>query len=43
MVDADVASLGKDKEIMQSCAYNFPAVLDSLGHTKWESDLFKVY
>ena len=43
MVDADVASLGKDKEIMQSCAYNFPAVLDSLGHTKWQSDLFKVY
>lgn len=35
MVDADVASLGKDKEIMQSCAYNFPAVLDSLGQTKW--------
>lgn len=43
MIDADVASLGKDKEIIYSCAYNFPAVLDALGSNKWESDLYKVY
>lgn len=43
MVDADVAQLGKEKEIIYSCAYNFPAVLDALGPNKWESDLLKVY
>jgi hypothetical protein len=43
MVDSDVASLGKEKEIIYSCAYNFPAVIDALGTTKWETELFKVY
>ena len=35
MADNDVTSLGKDNEITYSCAYNFPAVLDSVGRERW--------
>ena len=31
MADNDIANLGKDNEILYSCAYNFPAVLDAVG------------
>jgi serine/threonine-protein phosphatase 4 regulatory subunit 1 len=43
MADNDVTSLGKDNEVIYSCAYNFPAVLDAVGREKWESDLLRVY
>lgn len=43
MTDNDVNSLSKDNEIIYSCAYNFPAVLDAVGKEKWETDLWKVY
>lgn len=35
MIDSDVNSIGKDNEIIYSCAYNFPAVLDALGSARW--------
>jgi hypothetical protein len=31
MADNDVNSLSKENEIIYSCAYNFPAVLDAVG------------
>lgn len=43
MPDSDVNGLSKENEIIFSCAYNFPAVLDAVGRDKWESDLWKVY
>ena len=43
MVDPDISGLGKDNEITYSCAFNFPAVLDAVGRSRWESDLLKVY
>jgi serine/threonine-protein phosphatase 4 regulatory subunit 1 len=43
MADNDVNSLSKDNEIIYSCAYNFPAVLDTVNKEKWETDLWKVY
>lgn len=43
MTDNDINSLSKDNEIIYSCAFNFPAVLDSVGKEKWESDLWRVY
>ncbi len=43
MADNDINSLGKENEVIYSCAYNFPAVLDSVGKERWESDLWKVY
>ena len=43
MPDSDVNGLSKENEIIFSCAYNFPAVLDAVGREKWESDLWKVY
>ena len=36
MIDSDVNSIGKDNEIIVSCAFNFPAVLDALGSGRWE-------
>ena len=35
MIDSDINSLGKDNQIIYNCAYNFPAVLDALGPTRW--------
>ena len=35
MVESEINSIGKDNEIIYSCAYNFPAVLDALGPEKW--------
>lgn len=43
MADNDVNSLTKDNEIIYSCAYNFPAVLDAVGKERWESDLWRVF
>jgi serine/threonine-protein phosphatase 4 regulatory subunit 1 len=43
MTDSEVNSLSKDNEIIYSCAFNFPAVLDAVGRDKWESELWKVY
>ena len=43
MADNDVNSLTKDNEIIYSCAYNFPAVLDAVGRERWESDLWRVF
>lgn len=43
MADNDINSLGKDNEIVYSCAYNLPAVLDALGAAHWESELWKLY
>lgn len=43
MVEPEIAGLGKDNELVYSCAFNFPAVLDAVGRGKWESDLLKVY
>ncbi len=31
MVDNDISNLARDNEILYSCAYNFPAVLDAVG------------
>lgn len=43
MADNDVNTLTRENDIIYSCAYNFPAVLDAVGREKWESDLWKVY
>ena len=43
MADNEINSIGKDNEIIYSCAYNFPAVLNALGKEKWEIPLWKVY
>ena len=42
MPDNDINSIGRDNEIAYSCAYNFPAVVDALGKTRWP-ELHKVY
>ena len=43
MADNDVNNLGRDNEIILNCAYNFPAVLLSVGRERWETDLWRVY
>lgn len=43
MAEGEVAGLGKDNELVVSCAFNFPAVLDAMGREKWEPDLVKLY
>ena len=43
MPDSEVNGLSKENQIIYSCAFNFPAVLDAVGREKWESDLWKVY
>lgn len=43
MADNDVNNIGKENEILFSCAYNFPAVLDAIGKERWEIDLHRVY
>lgn len=42
MADNDVNSIGRENEIIYSCAYNFPAVIDALGKERWV-DLHKLY
>lgn len=43
MIDSSISSLSPEKEILFACAYNFPAVLLTLGPSKWPtlSTLFK--
>lgn len=43
MAESEVNGLSKENEIIYSCAFNFPAVLEAVGREKWESDLWKVY
>ena len=43
MADNDINNLSKQNEIVYSCAYKFPAVLNSVGKERWESDLWKIY
>lgn len=31
MTENDVNSIGRDNEVIYSCAFNFPAVVDALG------------
>ena len=42
MIDNDVNSIGRDNEIIYSCAFHFPAVVDVLGSNRWP-ELYKVY
>ena len=35
MADNEINSIGKDNEIIYSCAYNFPAVLNAIGKERW--------
>ena len=42
MTDNDINSIGRDNEVIYSCAYNFPAVVDALGKERWV-ELYKVY
>lgn len=35
MPEAEVNNLSKENEIIYSCAYNFPAVLDAVGRQRW--------
>lgn len=35
MIDNDVNSIGRENEIMYSCAFHFPAVADVLGPARW--------
>lgn len=35
MATTELEGISHDNDIIYSCAYNFPAVLDALGSTKW--------
>jgi hypothetical protein len=35
MVDSDLNSLSKENDIIYSCAFNFPAVIDAVGKQYW--------
>jgi len=35
MPDNDINSLGKENDIIESCAFHFPAVVDALGASRW--------
>jgi len=43
MPDNDINTLTKNNDIIYSCAYNLPAVLDAIGKDSWESKLWKAY
>jgi len=43
MADNDVNGISKENEVIYSCAFNFPAVLDAVGKERWESDLWRLY
>lgn len=36
MVDATINNLTNDNEMLQACAYNFPAVLLAAGPERWD-------
>lgn len=38
----EVDSISTDNDIVYSCAYNFPAILDAIGSSKW-SQLTQTY
>ena len=42
MTDNDINSIGRDNEVVYSCAFNFPAVCDALGRERWP-ELHRVY
>lgn len=35
MATNDLDAISNDNDILYSCAYNFPAVLDAIGSSKW--------